>query len=102
MLKFYYNGIKDSLGVLQKASFSLGGLTNYPKNILTIYADKNLLRGFSQEIKEAFIVENNSNGMTDYFENDFIRVKSDHPLYKKVLEAYNKKQERNKRLYERK
>jgi hypothetical protein len=42
---------------------------------------------FPREIAEAFVIENNSDGMTDYFEKDCIRITSAHPLYAQVKEA---------------
>jgi len=37
--------------------------------------------GFSKEMAKAFTVENNSDSLTDYFENDCIRLTPGHPLY---------------------
>ena len=42
---------------------------------------------FSREFREAFKVENDSDGMTDYFESDRIRVLPTHPLYEQVKKA---------------
>ena len=42
---------------------------------------------FPAEVKAAFVVENNSDGMTDYFERDSIRITSAHPLYAVVKAA---------------
>ena len=38
-------------------------------------------RGFPSWVREAFEVENNSDGRTDYFENDVIRLMPGDPLY---------------------
>lgn len=84
-LKFVWNGIKGSDGKLQAASYSNGPLINYPAGTLTIYA-KNYRR-FSAEVAEAFTIENNSDSMTDYFEEDHIRVLPGHPLYDAVKAA---------------
>jgi len=84
-IKFFWNGIKVNGGKLQKASFSDGQLIGHPEGTLTIYA-KNYRR-FSAEIAEAFEVQNDSDGMTDYFECDRIRVAPDHPLHAQVLAA---------------
>lgn len=84
-LKFVWNGIKGSDGKLQPASYSDGRLINYPAGTLTIYA-KNYRR-FSAEVAEAFTIENNSDGMSDYFEEDHIRVLPDHSLYDAVKAA---------------
>lgn len=84
-LKFFWNGIKVKGGKLQRASYSGGAYVKLPAGTITIYA-MNYDR-FSAEIREAFVVENNSDGQTDYFENDIIRVSVAHPLYKEVAKA---------------
>ncbi len=86
MLKFYWNGIKGENGKLQPCAYSLGKLLNHPEGTITIYARKYL--HFTKEIQDAFHVENDSDGMTDYFENDRIRVTPQHALYKQVLAAF--------------
>lgn len=87
MLKFFYNGIKDNGGKLQTVYYSLGNLTNYPADTITIY-NREYSR-FSNGIHAAFTVENDSEMQTDYFEKDRIRVLSSHPLYPRVLAAMN-------------
>jgi hypothetical protein len=42
---------------------------------------------FPAEMREHFAIENNSDGVTDYFECDSIRVLPDHPLYDAVKAA---------------
>lgn len=84
-LKFIWNGIKGSDGKLQKCSYSAGMLKNFPMGTVSIYA-KDYTR-FSAEIREAFIVENNSDSRADYFDFDTIRVIPSHPLYCDVLGA---------------
>ena len=93
MLKFFYNGIKDSDGKLQKAQYGLGPWTTLPSDTITIYAKR--YRSFSKEVQQAFTVENNSDSRTDYFENDKIRVSSTHPLYAEVKAAALKAQARH-------
>ena len=83
--KFFWNGIKANGGKLQGASFSTSRLIGFPEGTITIYA-KNYRR-FSGEICEAFQVLNDSDGMTDYFETDRIRVTPDHALYQMALKA---------------
>lgn len=39
---------------------------------------------FPQAFRQAFAIENNSNGGEDYFEKDCIRVEPGHPLYAQV------------------
>lgn len=84
-IKFLWNGIKVNGGKLQPACYSIGPLTNYPEGTITIYARN--YRRFSVEVGEVLEVHNDSDCMTDYFENDRIRVTADHPLYPAVLAA---------------
>ena len=84
---FYFNGIKDGKGSkLQKAWFSLGGLTSkYPAETITIYA-RDYCR-FSEKVRACFSVQNDTDTMTDYFDSDRIRVIPSHPLYPAVQAA---------------
>jgi hypothetical protein len=100
-LRFFYNGIKAKDGKLQKCSYSVGGFfasSGIPKDTITIYGSN--YKRFSVEIQQAFTVENDSDGQTDYFENDRIRVRPDHLLYAAVKAAYDKNMERRERLYQ--
>jgi len=90
-LKFYWNGIKANGGKLQRCFYSDGALLNSPKGTITIYGRD--YSGFSAEVRGAFKVENDSDMMTDYFEQDRIRVTPDHPLYAKVLDAMKAREE---------
>lgn len=98
--KFLWNGIKVNGGKLQKASFSLPRCytaeSGLPVGTITIYA-KNY-SGFSAEVWEAFDVRNDSDGMTDYFETDRIRVKPDHPLYSQALAAVKASDEHHAKM----
>lgn len=87
-LKFYYNGIKGSDGKLQKCSYSIGGLLHNPAATIRIYACE--YDRFSDEIRQQFTVQKDSDGQSDYFETDRISVLPDHPLYNNVLAAANK------------
>lgn len=89
-IKFFYNGIKGSDGKLQKGSYSDGELYHHPAGTITIYA--NNYRRFSQEIAEAFTIENDTDYQTDYFDEDRIRVVPSHPLYAAVKAALDKRQ----------
>ena len=97
MLKFFWNGIKDSDGKLQGASYSDGQLINHPAGTITIYGKR--YRGFSAGIHDAFRVENNTDMQTDYFENDRIRVLPSHPLYAQVKAALQAQIEHNEKIY---
>jgi hypothetical protein len=83
--KFLWNGIKVDNGKLQRGSYSIGNLIGHPEATITIYARN--YSGFSAAVWEAFDVQNDSDGMTDYFETDRIRVRPDHPLYSQVVKA---------------
>lgn len=87
MLKFYWNGIKENGGKLQRAHYSRGGLANHPEGTITIYARD--YGPFSAEVRQAFKVENDTDIMTDYFDKDTIRVEPAHPLYQQVKTAHD-------------
>lgn len=85
VIKFMYNGIKVD-GKLYRAHYSKGGYTaqsKIPKGTITIYARD--YDDFPQI--EGLQIENNSDGMTDYFEKDRIRVTPDNKYYNEVLRA---------------
>jgi hypothetical protein len=88
MVRFMYNGLKTEDGVLHKAWYSIGRLTNAPEGTITIYA-----RTYRALPKvEGLVVENNTEIQSDYFETDTIRVTPDNPHYPAVLTAYQKQQ----------
>lgn len=84
-IKFFWNGIKGADGKLQRAWYSDGPWNNLPSDCITIYARN--YRRFSKEVAEAFAIENNTDLMTDYFENDKIRVFPTHALFADVKAA---------------
>jgi hypothetical protein len=91
---FYWNGIKDHKGAkLQKVFYSVGGLRSYPESTITIYGRG--YEGFSAKVRECFAVQNDSDMMTDYFENDRIRVVPSHPLYSAAKAAHDAGAARN-------
>lgn len=100
MLKFYYNGIKEDGGKLQKCSYYLGQLISYPSGTITIYGKH--YKDFSKGVHEVFKVENGTDIMTDYFEDDRIRVEPTHPLYAAVLESYQKQEQKRAARYAKK
>lgn len=93
MIKLFYNGIKVNNGKLQKCWYSKGALHSYPEDTITIYA-REYCR-FSKEIREVFAVKNDSDSMSDYFENDTIRVIPSHPMYKAVKNAFDAQENKN-------
>ena len=105
-LKFFYNGIKGSDGKLQKCDYSGARINGFvvsghvgAEGTIIIYGCN--YRRFSDEVREQLEVFNNSDSMTDYFENDCIRVKPDHPLYAQVAEALEKREQHWDRIYAR-
>lgn len=87
-LRFYYNGIKAHAGAkLEKAWFCGGetGVTIYGKH----YAS------FSRAIRAELCVRNESDMMTDYFENDRIFVAPEHPHFAAALAAVRAGEARN-------
>lgn len=103
MIKFFWNGIKDSEaneGKLQKVFYSDGEFVNLPAGTITIYARD--YRRLSNGIREMFRVINESDIMTDYFENDTIRVDPSHILYPQVKAALDAQKAHAKKIQERK
>lgn len=96
-LKFFWNGIKANGGKLQRCHYSDSQLINHPAGTLTIYARD--YERFSAEVREHFQVQNDSDSMTDYFENDRIRVAPEHPLYAQVIDALNKQKAHGERRH---
>lgn len=92
-LRFFYNGIKGSDGKLQKCWY----MPSHSTGAIRIYA-REYCR-FSAEVRAEFVVINNTDTMTDYFEEDCIRVTPNHPLYENVklaVLAANEKLERRR------
>lgn len=85
--RFYWNGLKDDKAAkLQKAWYSKGQLTNAPEGTISIYARD--YERFSALVRACFVVENDTDAMTDYFDSDRIRVTPSHPLYAQVHAAW--------------
>ena len=98
-LKFYWNGIKDNGGKLQRCWYSMVKHENPVADIgqITIYARD--YKSFSPAIRAAFVVVNNSEYETDYVEQDSIRVGLKHPLYATVRAAYDAQQAHHERTH---
>ena len=83
---FYWNGIKDTKGEkLQPCFYSKSDLSSAPAGTISIYARN--YASFSKLVRECFEVKNDTDVMTDYFDNDRIRVIPSHPLYAAVKAA---------------
>lgn len=93
MLKFYFNGIKENGGKLQRCFYSDGQLVNYPAGTITIYGRD--YTHFSAEIYAEFDTSNDSDYQTDYVTQDIVRVKPDHPRYHEVHNALYAAKEHN-------
>jgi len=85
-LKFYYNGIKDNGGALQRCFYSHG-----TPGCITIY--KRDYKDFSQGVREAFKVLDDTDIQSDYIVQEYIRVAPEHPLYAHVQAAWAKAQQ---------
>lgn len=70
-VRFYWNGIKVDGGRLIPCGYSIDGES------VTIYA-----KNYKKLPREYFEVVNNSDSMTDYFEDDRTTLKEKHPLYR--------------------
>jgi hypothetical protein len=88
---FYWNGIKDAKGEkLQRAFYWPTTSQDVPAGTITVCA-RDYCR-FSDKVRAAFLVTNDSDVMTDYFAEDTFKVIPSHPLYlqvKAALEACN-------------
>jgi hypothetical protein len=82
-IRFFYNGLKVGKGELQKGRWSLierhEAATYTIETQIVLYGS--VFPRFSDEIVAAFEVENNSDSMTDYFEDDQIRFRTNHPRF---------------------
>ncbi len=76
-IKFYYNGLRlNGSRTLVKCSYSIDNSRRTASPCVTICAD----RGGSLP-RDLFPVENDTDIMTDYFDNDRTTITADHPLY---------------------
>jgi hypothetical protein len=85
MLKFYWNGIKEDRGKLQLCSYHMGALYHHPDGTITIYGRR--YRPFSEGVRKAFEVNDDTEIQSDYIMNEHIRVTPSHPLYSAVYAA---------------
>ena len=96
-IKFVWNGIKVD-GELYKCWYSGSDLVGFPKGTITIYGKnyKDLPR------IEGLNVQNDSDSMTDYFENDRIRVTPDNKWFEEVKKAYAQQNEHRTKMFNKK
>ena len=86
MLKFYFNGIKENGGKLQRCFYSEGKLISGPEGTITIYGRD--YSPFSAEVHAKLRVTNDTDLQTDYIVQDIIRVAPTHPMYCEVRAAF--------------
>lgn len=75
-IRIYYNGIKIDGGKLIKCGYSLDNNAEHAESV-SIYA-----HDYEDLPRDLLPVENNSDGYTDYFDNDHAYITPVHPLYK--------------------
>lgn len=88
-IKFMYNGIKIN-GKLIKGSWSYGDFIN--KNIKATFYMNGYDFNSSKILRECFKVENESDIMTDYFEEDKIRFFVNDKNLEEVKKAWQKQE----------
>lgn len=91
--KFLWNGIKVD-GTLHLASYSADTLLRYPAGTITIYGKR--YKDFPKI--DGLNVQNDSDMMTDYFQNDRIRVEPSNPHYEAVLAAWKAQEEHRAKM----
>ncbi len=92
-----WNGIKKD-GKLYKARYDDGKRLNQPEGTITIHGKR--YEPLPQI--EGLNIQNDTDIMTDYFENDVIRVTPDNPHYPAVAEALEKQKEHYRKRFEKK
>lgn len=99
-VKFMWNGIKVD-GKLYRCRYSTGHYTKesgLPNDTITVYA-----KDYSSIPQIAGLtIINNSDGMTDYFEKDRIRILPDNIYYNEAKAAYDKMVVHNEKRFEKK
>ncbi len=81
-LRFFWNGLKVGKGKLHRCFYHLD------KRDGSIGVSARGYGSLPKEVADAFgEIRNDTDLMTDYFDNDRFRVKVDHPLYAKVKAA---------------
>jgi hypothetical protein len=90
MIKIFYNGLKstENNNKLEKAFLSQS------ENHITVYNKRYI--GFSKEIRKEFEIKNETDSMSDYFEEDHFTVNSDHPRYQEFKDAIAKRDQKRK------
>ena len=84
-IKFMYNGIKID-GKLYGGHWSFGS-NIVDKDCITFYS-----KGYERMPNFGMPIENNSDIMTDYFEEDRLRFMPSSPYYLQAMESFNMQQ----------
>lgn len=92
-IRIYWNGIKIDGGKLIRCGYSIDNNVDHHTSV-TIYA-----RDYADLPRDLFQVVNNSDSMTDYFENDRADLTPEHPLYKYFRYAAAKAKIRDLKAY---
>ena|SRR5579863_8725681 len=94
-IKWMWNGLKVD-GKLYSGSYSKDVLINDTEETITVYG--NHYQSFPRI--EGLTIQNDSDSMTDYFENDRIRIRQSSPFWKEALAAYEAAQVHHKKMHE--
>jgi hypothetical protein len=81
-IKFLRKGIRHN-GQYIPVWYSKGNYTaqsGLPQNTITIYAKR-----YDRHLPSSLMPENESDGMTDYFEKDRARIRPTHKYYKSIF-----------------
>lgn len=78
MIKFLKKGLKYN-GKYIPVRYSLGELINYPKGTITIYA-----REYGNQLPPELRPENDTDGMTDYYDKDKARITPSNKYYGEI------------------
>lgn len=99
-VKFMWNGIKVN-GTLHRAHYYCGAYTansGLPEGTITVYAKDYA----SFPAIDGLTIINDSDSMTDYFENDRIRILPDNKYYAEAKKAFEKMTEHNNKRFAKK
>lgn len=80
-IKFRFNGVQEDGMKLVRCWYWLN-------NDGSLGISARDYKSFGPEMRAAFKVRNESDLMTDYFDNDRVTVAPEHPLYKAALAGY--------------
>ena len=86
MVRFLKKGIKDGEGKYFPVWYSHSenyGSFGKGREVIVIYAKT--YERFSDEIQKAFMVRNDTDHMTDYFDKDKITIEKHDPMFKQLL-----------------